>query len=135
MSTHIDGLHTDNTTIALSTNAELAEHYAGIEEFDDKTVLALEAPGNCHLVVVEGDLETFARNVWSAVFDQNAPASIAEDECPRHGGRWGSDETCQDCVDYKGDPRPRCGHNNQHLDENRLVVCDDCEQTMLPTDD
>lgn len=79
MSTHIDGLHTSNTHVALSTNAELARHHPEYhseldEEEGNERVLALKAPGNCHLVVVEGDLETFARNVWSAVFGDSAPA-------------------------------------------------------------
>lgn len=28
-----------------------------------------------------------------------------------------------------------CGHNDQRLNEDRLVVCNDCGQTILPTDD
>lgn len=80
MSTHIDRLHTQNTRVTLSTNDELGEQYNEIEEVGDEKVLALEAPGNCHLVVVDGNLEQFARDIWSAVFDQNTPASIAENE-------------------------------------------------------
>lgn len=80
MSTHIDGLHTASTHVALSTNDELAEHYPGIEESGDEIVLALEAPGNCHLVVVEGDLEEFARAIWKVVFDKDAPATTC-DQC------------------------------------------------------
>lgn len=72
MSTHIDGLHTQNTRITLSTNDELGEQYNEIEEVGDEKVLALEAPGNCHLVVVEGDLEDFARRVWQAAFGDDA---------------------------------------------------------------
>lgn len=77
MSTHIDGLSTINTRVNLSTNDELAGHYpeyfSELEEEGSDRVLALEAPGNCHLVVVEGNLEDFARNVWRAVFGQEPP--------------------------------------------------------------
>lgn len=29
------------------------------------------------------------------------------DDCDRHGGPWGSDETCADCTDESGEPRSR----------------------------
>lgn len=75
MSTHIDGLHTTNTHITLSTNDKLAEKYSEIEDVGDDQILALEAPGNCHLVVVEGDLEQFALDVWRAVFNEDPQGS------------------------------------------------------------
>lgn len=37
-------------------------------------------------------------------------------ECPRHGGSWGSDETCQMCVDVIGNMRPTPD------------ICDECDQ-------
>lgn len=83
MSTHIDGLHTSNTHVALSSNAGLAGHHPEYhseldEEEGNERVLALEAPGNCHLVVVEGDLEDFAQRVWQAVFGPEAPTPDKE---------------------------------------------------------
>lgn len=68
MSTSIAGLHTDNTQVSVVTNAELTEAYPEIPEDDDQRVLALESPGNCQLIIVEGDLEKFARDVWQVVF-------------------------------------------------------------------
>jgi len=32
--------------------------------------------------------------------------SIAVPTCPRCGGPWGADQTCEDCCDDNGDPRP-----------------------------
>jgi len=86
MSTHIDGLHTDSTTVTKITSDELAEHYNEIEDLGDESVLALEAPGNCHLVVVEGDLVKFARDVWKAAFGKDR-------EEPEERIRF----TCKDC--------------------------------------
>lgn len=82
MSTHIDGLHTDSTTVTKITNDQLAEHYTEIEELGDESVLALEAPGNCHLVVIEGDLEVFARRIWQAAFpdDDHTRSTPTEDQ-------------------------------------------------------
>lgn len=69
MSTHIDGLDTSHTAVTVTTNDTLAKNYSEYEFYEDdadSSVLALEAPGNCHLVVIEGDLEDFARRVWQA---------------------------------------------------------------------
>lgn len=30
-----------------------------------------------------------------------------EDTCPRHGGAWGDDITCEHCTTEHGHPRPR----------------------------
>lgn len=102
MSTHIDGMHTDNTTIALSTNDELAELYPGIEESGDDVLLALEAPGNSHLVVVEGDLEWFARTIWKIVFDKSAPPTTC-DQCDQAATQYWPElkkpvRLCDSCV-------------------------------------
>ena len=75
MSTHIDGLDTSHTAVTVTTNDTLAKNYSEYEFYEDdadSSVLALEAPGNCHLVVVEGDLEDFARRVWQAAFGDDA---------------------------------------------------------------
>ena len=75
MSTHIDGLDTSNTFVTVTTNDALAKSYSEYEFHEDdadSSVLALEAPGNCHLVVIEGDLEDFARRVWQAAFGDDA---------------------------------------------------------------
>lgn len=46
----------------------------------------------------------------------SGPAETVLPECPRHGGPWGSDETCQMCVDVDGNMRPTPS------------VCDECSQ-------
>lgn len=127
MSLHLETVK--NPRVSATTVGQLAEntHYEySIYEVENR-VLLLDYD---ELVVVSGDLEEFARNVWGAVFDQNIPDPA---HCNRHGGPWGGDETCQNCVDDKG--RVRCGHSDQRLNEDRLVVCNDCGQTIMPTDD
>lgn len=125
MSVRIETVH--NPRVRATTVGELAEdsHYEHSEDEADDAILALNYD---EVVVITGDLKTFARDVWSAVFDQDAPDPT---HCDRHGGPRGSDETCQDCVDDEG--RTRCGHNDQRLNEDRLIVCNDCGQTILPT--
>lgn len=75
MSTHIDGLDTYHTSVTVTTNDTLAKSYSEHEFYEDdadSSVLALEATGNCHLVIIEGDLEDFARRVWQATFGDDA---------------------------------------------------------------
>lgn len=122
----------NNPRVERLTVGELAED-TSYEYTDDEVEDRVLALNYDEVVVITGDLETFARNVWSAVFDQDASTPINVGECGRHGGPWGSDETCQDCVDDEG--RIRCNHNDQRLNENSLVVCNDCGQTLLPTND
>jgi hypothetical protein len=80
MSTHIDGLNSRSTAVRVTTDDDLADIYGDYEDEGQNKVLALEAPGNCHLVVVEGDLEEFARRVWEAVFP-SPPEWDPCDEC------------------------------------------------------
>lgn len=121
MSTHIDALHTTTTGTTVTTDTELGERYPGLEDIRDERVLALEAPGNCHLVVVEGDLEQFARDVWAAVFGSHSdPAEPV----------W---YTCVDCD--SGDmvedaARWHAGHEGhtvEPLDQGE-PRCDECDE-------
>lgn len=80
MSTSIAGAHTDTTSVSVVTNAQLAESYPEIHEDDAQRVLALESPLNSQLIVIEGDLEEFARDVWKAVF------GVPRDDAPDPAG-------------------------------------------------
>ena len=84
MSTHIDGLDTSNTFVTVTTNDALAKSYSEHEFHEDdadSSVLALEAPGNCHLVIIEGDLEVFARRIWQAAFpDDDHTRSVPNED-------------------------------------------------------
>lgn len=71
MSTHIDGLNTSITTVSLTTDDELADRYPDYEDEGSTPVIALEAPGNCHLVVIEGDPAFFVTQLRNAVDEHN----------------------------------------------------------------
>jgi len=63
--------------------SENSQGFVNVREFDTKE--ALDARYNAFL---EHYIE------WSGM-------------CPRHGGPWGEDETCELCTDEDGNPRPR----------------------------
>lgn len=46
------------------------------------------------------DTTVLVRNPHATALEAVVP------ECPRHGGPWGDDETCCDCTDENGQPRP-----------------------------
>lgn len=57
--------------MSVTTVSSLGDDVPAFEYHDDEAdsrVLALDVPGNCQLVVVTGDLEEFARRVYTAVF-------------------------------------------------------------------
>lgn len=51
------------------------------------------------------DLDPAAREAARKAKAERAAKQAAE-TCDRHGGKWGDDETCEDCTDDDGNPKP-----------------------------
>lgn len=72
------------------------------------------------------------REDWQKAVDQafanEETLKLSETICGRHGGRWGDDETCQDCTDIDGNPRPLPADADTCLDPLQL-----CENACTVT--
>lgn len=70
---------------------------------------------------------------WEAALRQVfGSAERTATQCPRHGGPWGGDETCDDCVDDSGHVRPMPVIANRTLHLRITAVDeDDVEAKML----
>ena len=66
----------NNPRVDITTVGELAEDL-NYEHTEDETQTRVLTLSYDEVVVVSGDLETFARHVWRAVFDQPAPTTQA----------------------------------------------------------
>lgn len=104
-------LYPRHSTIIVTTDTELGEKYPKLKDINDERVLALEAIGNCHLVV-EGDLEQFARDVWQAVFDAEPDSETSWYTCVD----CDSGDMVEDAAQWHAS---REGHLIEKLDQTR----------------